>query len=233
MAIRRYLAMTASEIADFPEIPEHTAYMFCPFFPEPEEASAIQADGCLLVLTDAFPPDDSKQESLIRKLKTMNAGSILLDFQRKGDRGGYGFAKRLCEAVECPVILPEIYADKLNGPVFLPPVPLHSSLDEYLAPWKGREVWLDVSREAAQITLRESGSEYAWLGSFLPPENGHWEKKLSCHYRISLEEEAAVFTLWRTESDLEALLREAGQMGVQNVIGLYQEWRGSGLPEIL
>ena len=229
MAIKRYLAMTGEEIANFDQMTDGKAWMFCPFEDNPEQIPWQLPDSSVIVLTDARKPETKFQEYLILRLEDLNPKAVILDFQRKRDREGSAFVESLRRAVQCPVILPEGYAHEFEGPVFLPPVPLHSRLCEHIAPWKGREIWLDLSGEGEKITLTENGAAFEALPRFSPPEKGHREKKLHCHYTISQQEDAAMFTLWRTEEDVMDLLQDAEMLGIRNAIGLYQEWQGSSI----
>ena len=227
MAIRRYLAMTGEEIAAFDKMPENAAWMFCPFSEGLADVPWQLPRGCLLVLTDAVTPENADVMDVVHKLCSLEPVGVLLDFQRSADRGDVLFAEKLRQALPCPVIPSHHYADRFAGPVFLPPLPLNLRISDYIKAWQGREIWMDISREGQRITLTEAGAAFESLPLTFPTGTIHEDKKLHCHYTISLQENAAVFTLWRTEEDLEALLQEVESLGIQNAIGLYQEWQGS------
>ena len=222
MAIRRYLAMTGEEIADFGGIPENAAWMFCPFSAEAMDVIDFVPAGKILVLTDADSSENTDSERIIQMLVRLEPTAIVLDFQRTENIDA-AFAKRLKKALSCPVILPPCLADKLDGPVFLPPVPLHSSLKNHMESWNGREIWMDISAEGERIILTEAGASFETLLCFSPPEKGHQEERLHCHYSIALKEDAAIFTLWRTKEDMLSLLTEAENRGIRAAVGLYQE----------
>ena len=228
MAIRPYLAITGEEIAQIGKIPENAAWMFCPFSPDAMDVFDFVPAGKILVLTDADSSENTDPERIIQMLARLEPETLLLDFQRTENIDD-AFAKRLKKALSCPVILPPDLAEKLDGPVFLPPVPLHTSLKNHIAPWKGRAIWLDISTEGEKITLTEAGASFETLLCFSPPEKGHQEERLHCHYSIALKEDAAIFTLWRTEEDIIDLLQESETFGIQKTIGLYQEWQGRNM----
>ena len=54
------------------------------------------------------------------------------------------------------------------------------------------------------------------------PEDGQADERLYCHYATEPSPESAVFRLWRTRWDLDALLAEAQTLGVTKAIGLWQ-----------
>lgn len=230
MAIRPYLAMTGEEIAAFPEMPEKAAWMLCPFSGDLDHVLWQLPESPCLVLTDAVHSKSAAFEDLISKISALEPQWVLLDFQRKEDRAVAAFAESMRTSLPCPVAVSETYAYGKNTPVFLRPVPLHSRLCEYISPWQGREIWLDLSREGEKITLTKDGAKFESCTDLLPDGMIHQEQELHCHYTISLKDDSVVFTLWRTEKDLEDLLQESQSLGIQNAIGLYQEWQGSGVP---
>ena len=223
MAIRPYLAITGEEIAQIGIIPENAAWMFCPFSAEAMDVFDFAPAGKILVLTDADSSENTDPERIIQMLARLEPEAILLDFQRSENIDNAAFAKKLKKTLSCPVILPPDLAEKLDGPVFLPPVPLHTSLKNHIAPWKERAIWLDISTEGEKITLTEAGASFETQLCFSPPEKGHQEERLHCHYSISLKEDAAIFTLWRTKEDMLSLLTEAENRGIRAAVGLYQE----------
>ena len=100
-----------------------------------------------------------------------------------------------------------------------------------LARWRGREIWLDTTMEGLELVLTEEGANSTPLPHQTFPDCGLDDGALHCHYRISQQENSAVFTLWRTRSDICAQLEEAEAIGVTAAVGLYQEF-GSPPPEV-
>jgi len=219
MAIRRYLAMTAEEIARAPSLPEGAAGMYCPF----SQGAGASLSTDVLVLTDHTPADSRAASAVIHQILTGHWEAVLLDFQRPGNPEALSFAKALLQALPCPTVVSTHYAGELNCPVFLPPLPLCERLREYIAPWNGREIWLDIGTEGLLVTLTKEGAFEKPLPHFPGTEKHHADTGLHCHYSVSVSEDKAEFILWRTREDLEALLQEAEQCGVKAAVGLYQE----------
>jgi hypothetical protein len=46
---------------------------------------------------------------------------------------------------------------------------------------------------------------------------------LCCSYRIDIQEDRALFTIGRTHEDLQNLMVQAEELGIQKAIGLYQQ----------
>lgn len=230
MAIKRYLAMTAAEIEGNPVLPLPIGWMACQFSPYSQGLSNLPGslpEDSLLILND-FTPIDGHDPSVVgaqlrQCIDSQKCTGLLLDFQREGNPQTEELVSFLVEALPCPVVVSEPYGANRKCPVFLPPLPHHLPLSEYLPPWQGREIWLDMAADAEVITLTEKGPQF----SPPPPgetfSGGHHDPTLHCHYRMELSDTAAKFTLWRTGEDLEALLEEAETLGVSAAVGLFQE----------
>ena len=161
----------------------------------------------------------------------MECSGVLLDFQRPGyDEAGH-LAGQLSEALPCPVGVSALYGRGLNCPVFLPPVPPDVSLADYLAPWNGREIWLELALDGETITLTPAGAITAPLPPSAQHAGGYRDEKLRCHYQIHTDADSARFTLFRTPEDLDELLIEGESLGVTRAVGLYQELHG--IPQFL
>lgn len=230
MAIKRYLAMTAAEIEGNPAVPFPIGWMACQFSPYSQGLSNLPGTlppGSLLILNDFTPMDGHDPSVVGAQLRqcadSLQCSGVLLDFQRPEIQETAELAAFLVSALPRPVAVSLCRAGELNCPVFLPPAPHHVPLRDYLAPWQDREVWLDLAPDGEIITLTEKGTVTAPLPPGPLPAHGHREPQLHCHYQIELSESQAVFTLWRTREDLEALLEEAEGLGVKTAVGLFQE----------
>ena len=116
----------------------------------------------------------------------------------------------------------EPYSAAAEGPVFLPILPPHKSLEAYLKPWEGREIWLEVGPGAE--TARVTGKGTSFGPAFSPlPDCPHRHESLFCHYGIRLSDNEIFFTLFRSCEDLRQFTERAGELGVTRTIGLYQE----------
>ena len=230
MAVKRYLAMTAAEFAAAEELPAGIAWMACHFSPYGTGLSNLPSSlpaGSLLILNDRIPfrgHDPARIASQLHQaVEAMDCAGILLDFQKPDIEALAELSEHLVTALPCPVAVSDSYGENLNGPVFLSPCPHHTHLQEHIAPWQGRELWLDWAGDAETITLTRDGSAIfpVPLGEF--PQGGHRDEQLHCHYSIENGLDSARFTLWRTRDDLEELAREAEELGIQTLVGLYQE----------
>lgn len=230
MAIRPFLAMTAAEIRGTETLPPKTAWMACHFSPYSTGLSNLPKalpPGSMVILDDITPIHGHDSEAiatqLCHRLDTLKCNGVLLDFQRPGYAEAGLLAERLVEALPCPVGVSALYGQGLNCPVFLPPVPPDVSLANYLAPWQGREIWLELALDGETITLTPAGATTAPLSPAAQLLGGHRDGKLHCHYQIHTDADSARFTLFRTPEDLNALLTEGEALGVTRAVGLYQE----------
>lgn len=230
MAIAPFLAMTAAEIYATSSLPRKIAWMACHFSPYGLGLSNLPKDlppDSLLIVDDITPPHGHDPlliaQQLTSYVEALHCCGILLDFQRSGCAETEAIAKQLVETLPCHVAVSECYAGDLDSPVFLPPVPPSVPLEKQLAPWKDREIWLELGLDGETIVLTEKGAETVLLSYPEPQSAGFADETLHCHYSIQTDEKSARFTLWRTKEDLEILLAEAEELGITTVIGLYQE----------
>lgn len=231
MVLPRYLAQTATEMAGNPK-PERLAYLACHFSPGGKGLSNLPPKlppGAMLILDDSTPMDGHEPDLIVKQLSDLIQANLcealLLDFQRPDVPGQRELAQLLGSALPCPVGVSDNYAREHTCPVFLSPVPPDMPISEYLRPWQGREIWLEAALDGIMLTLTETGCAAEPLWDF--PEDGRCDKRLHCHYAIETVGDSAVFRLWRSSSDLNMLLDEAGSLGVTKSIGLWQELRQS------
>lgn len=228
MAFRPFLAMTAAEIRENSGYPPAFAWMACHFSPGGAGLSNLPAflpTDSLLILDDSTPfcghDPERIADQLSGALERWQCRGLLLDFQRPPEPETAALAARLSR--ELPVILPPAYAEGPECPLFLPPAPPDTPLAEYLAPWKNRELWLELALDGQTITLIETGAVSTPLPYAAPDLPCHRDPRLHSHYHIQAEENQARFTLWRTPKDIENLIAEAETLGVVGCVGLYQE----------
>ena len=180
----------------------------------------------MLILNDRIPcrRHDHRliTEQLTQLIEALECGSLLLDFQQPGSAEAAALTKTLLDSLPCPIAVSKDYAKELDCPIFLPPVPPDVSLANYLAPWKGREIWLDVGMDGLNLTLTETGCESASL-PWPNLSGGQADKILHTHYLISQTGNCVQFQLFRTKEDIHALLAEAETLGVHQAVGLWQE----------
>ena len=201
MVLPLYLAMSASEMRPIP----HPSFLVL-------DDRQIPPAGALPVITDAFPMD---RQTLLRLCRGREA--VLLDFERPPTAK----VREMVRHLPCPAAAPPGYADE--GPVFLPPAPLHVPMEEYLSPWKGREIWLEAALQKQVLTVTAEGC------TVFPPctnpdlTDGFFSEKLCCRFTQNFSENRAVFTFFDTPDTLRIKLDRAAELGVTRAIGLFQE----------
>ena len=231
MVLPLYLAMTAAEIRANTDSPPNIGYMACHFSPYGTGLSNCPAhlpEGSMLILNDRTPIHGHDHgliaDQLTELVEKLKCDSVLLDFQRVDVPELSLLAQKLSAALPCPLGVSDLYAADSDCSIFLPPVMPDTPLSEHLAPWQGRDIWLDISAESQEITITENGASMVILPQQVLPQC-HADTALHCHYRIDVGENIR-FTLFRTEQDLQDLLAEAKHLGISRAVGLYQEWNG-------
>ena len=229
MALPLYLAMTAAEISRATVLPNNCAYMACHFSPYGTGLSNFPQElpeNALLIVNDRTPVQGHDPiliaEQLVQMAEDWKVSGILLDFQRPAQTETDRIAKAILAALPCPVGICEHYARELDCPVFLPPPPPDSSLNQYISHWHGRELWLEVALDSKAILITEEGSQSPPAPADLPffP---YRDSRLHCSYHINAQPDQVLFTLRRTAEDLGDLLTEAEALGVTRAVGLFQE----------
>lgn len=230
MALPCYLAMTAAEMAGSQTIPSHPAWMACHFSPYGTGLSNFPRElpaGAMIILNDRTPVQGHDPALIAEQLSAMAedlaASAVLLDFQREENTQTAAIAKSIIEKLPCPVGVTEYYGTELSCALFLPPPPLYMTLSQYLAPWAGRELWLEIALDSQVITLTPEGCRASSPFPALPAEPYHTDAGLHCRYHTEISPARAAFTLFRTPEDLDGLLPEAEDLGVTRAVGLYQE----------
>jgi len=233
MATDTFLAMTAAEMSGNCSLPGKIGWMACHFSPYGTGLSNLPKElpaGSLLILNDRIPihghDPERVAEQLAETISSLHCTGLLLDFQRPDSPETAQLIRHLSGEFSCPVAVSETYAAETDGPVFLPLLPHHMALADHIAPWQGREIWLEVALDGEVITLTEDGAAIVPMPPAEFPDKGHMEKALHCHYHVDIHQSAAVFSLWRTRKDAETLLAEAKTFGISTTVGLYQELRG-------
>lgn len=229
MALPLYLAMTAAEMGGNVPLPQKLAYMACHFSPYGTGLSNLPSSlppGSMLILNDRIPVCGHDKHLIANQLADLtdncSCECILLDFQRPDVKETAELAELIVQSLSCPVGVSMRFAEKLDCPVFLPPVPPDIPIWAYLSPWEGREVWLEAALDGQVITVLESGSSTVPLFPWEHPEGGQQDAALHCRYLIHMDDDVR-FTLFRTPEDLDALLAEAEALGVTRAVGLWQE----------
>ena len=229
MGIPQYLAMTEPELLkNFP--PPYLA-CFGIHFSQEGLSKLPQAlpTGAVLILDDRTPMENQGipeiTETLARFLARCSCRGLVLDFQRPGVAAQRSLAAFLARQLPCPVAAPPEYAPE-GCPVFLPPVPVDCAVETHLAPWQGREIWLDTCLQGLHLTLTKAGTTRAPENS--PLSGGFYDAALCCRYTIRETAQGFLFHLYRDRACLQKLFARAEPLGVTMALGLWQEF---GPPE--
>lgn len=230
MAFPLYLAMTAGELQSAETLPPRLCYMACHFSAYTMGISNIPTqlpEGSILILNDrmSIQGHDAQvvAEQLTEAAKTLEAEAILLDFQRPVTSEARQITEAIIRNAPLPVAVTLPYAGALTCPVFMPFPPINCRLEDHIAPWKHREIWLEIALDVQRVTVTKNGSINQFFPSWDAPEQGYTDKDLRCHYQTEVTDKAARFTLWRTREDLLELLNDAEKLGIRRAVGLYQE----------
>ncbi len=225
-----YLAMTELELRRCPKASAACAWLACHFSSADSGLSNMPShlpQNGMLCVDDSLLPQGHDPERIAQQILVLyeqfSLKGVILDFQREYLPALADIARVLQSVVPCPMGITPQYAENWEGAVFLPPVPLNQPVCDYVSPWKGRELWLELSSERLSMILTEEGCVCSATGDSL--QNPSFQDSiLHCHYCSKLTETSASFTLERTWEDILELIEDAGQYGVTNAIGLYQEF---------
>jgi hypothetical protein len=228
MGISRYLAMTKAEMASSSlQKEEKTAFMACHFSPYGTGLSNLPTflpPDAMLILNDRTPicghdPIRITQE-VTEVVERFSCGCVLLDFERLGFPETQALCECLVSSLSCPVGVAAEYGKDLDCPVFLPPMPLDVTMEAHLAPWQGREVWLDIAPDAARISVTKDGSTYTPLSDSFAQTDAFEDAALHCYYHTEILQDRIDFYLRR---NWKAQILDAERRGVTKCVGLYQQ----------
>ena len=233
MALPMFLAITPGEMAGLESLSGNFAWMACHFSPYTQGITNLPPQlppGSLLILDDRFPCQGHSADLTVRQIRDavtqMNCDSVLLDFQRPTDPESLSMVRALLETLPCPTAVSEPYAREFDCPVFLPPAPLHTALEAHMAPWHGREIWLEAALCQEIATVTEDGPSIIPCFPAEGLEGGFYDETLCCRYRTQIQDNQIRFTLFDTPDSLEKKLEKAHSLGVSRAVGLYQELHG-------
>ena len=157
--------------------------------------------GSMLILNDRIPVHSHDPELILTQLHSLaerfRPDCILLDFQRGNDPQTARIAAALDGFSDCPLGVSDLYAEPLNGPVFLPPPPPDCLPERWFAPWEGRELWLEAALDYEIVALTETGQHREFPGYTAPPEDCFPAPGLFSRSRIRLTDSAVKFHFYR------------------------------------
>lgn len=221
-----YTAMTAAEMALCGELPARFAYMACHFSPYGTGLSNLPEElpeGSLLILNDRIPIFGHDPLAMLGDLEPFfgKISGILLDFQRENSKETAQVVRVLSEKLPCPAAVTPAYGDFGKGPLFLPPCPPDLPMEAWLAPWEGRELWLEAALCTWEFQVTEAGTHVREVGQ--APKGGRFDETLGCQYTVAPEEKGLRFTLFDTPESLRKKLQKAAALGITTAVGLYQQ----------
>ena len=229
MGFPLYLAMTAAEIAACDNLPTQLAYMACHFSPYGTGLSNFPdflPENTLLILNDRTPVCGHDPQLIASQLQQViddfSCCGVLLDLQRPNNPETSAVVDAVVSAIPGKAAVSEDYARNRDCPVFLSPPPLRMPLQQYLAPWSGRDIWLEVAPDAETITITSQGSRTTPLPLFCIPENSFVDVALHCRYQIEMQQAFVNFHIERSGQLLQEMLISAQELGVSRAVGLYQ-----------
>ena len=230
MGITGYTAMTATEFFSAASHPRHPAWMACHFSCYGTGLTNLPQslpEGAMVIVNDCIPMQGHDPAYILTQLnellEKLKPDCILLDFQRPYNADVLALVKLLTASLPCPVGVSELYAMDLPCPVFVSAPPVDRMLKAHLAPWEGREIWLEVAEDAQTATVSEDGCTFSPAGIEITDETFLLDQEVHCAYRVELTPEAAVFHLRRSKAELHELLTEAETLKIPIAVGLYQQ----------
>lgn len=229
MVIPLYLAMTAAETAanSFPENPAYMACHFSSYGCGLSNLPRYLPEGTLLILNDRIPLWGHDPQLVAQQLDSIvrefSCCGVLLDLQRPEDSSADAVVSTILDTLPCPVGVSEHYAKDRTCPVFLSCPPPDLPLANHIAPWDGREIWLEAATETIQIAVTQTGSIVTPLPLQEPAEPNHVDENTCCRYHVQVLSDQALFTLSRTEKELALLLAQATRYHITKAVGLYQQ----------
>lgn len=230
MAIKGYTAMTAAEFFTRDISPARPAWMACHFSCYSTGLTNLPKElpkGAMVIINDRTPIDRHDPAYIKEQLKaladTCQPDCFLLDFQRAGSEQTRQLAAALAKNLPCPVGISELYAEDLDCPVFVAAPPIDRPLQTHLQPWAGREIWLELATDDQCAMITENDCRIFPADSENADNLPHTDQAVHCRYRVSMEDTCARLHLQRGIPELQAMLQEAEDLGVQIAVGLYQQ----------
>lgn len=229
MDLSIYLAFTGAELEAMLNHKGKTAWMGCHLSAygsgiTPPPAALKHCD--LLVLTDETPPDGHDPKRVAGEFwaqaQALGCERILLDFQRPPTEESHRIIHQVMKNVTVPVGVTPSYAAQLDCPIFLPPPPLWTPLQEALSPWAGREIWLEIAPEDGCVTLTKDGSTYTPCEA--KKAYTFSDPGLCLSYCTEVSFDRATVYLHRDISNIAKWLEHAFSLGIRTAIGLYQQF---------
>ena len=221
-----FMAITPQEMHCI--LPKRVAYMACHFSPSGTGLSNLPCTlptGSLLLIDDSMPVQGHDPDAVLHQInqmaETFSVKAVLLDFQRESSNEACEMVSAIAASCICPVVVTPSYSHIDNCGIFLPCPAVNMPLQVHLTPWLHKRIYLEIARDTVRYTVTEEGCQsQPYFQEIALPLS---DEQLHCHYDVFVFPEKAEFTLSRTSADLASLSQEAYRMGVEGVVGLFQE----------
>lgn len=224
MAFRRYPALAAEEVSTLASLPEHYAWMACHFDPRGKGLTGLPGNmpkGGILILNDEIPYAGQSSQIICELLKkccdTFHLYGILLDFLRPAGAELKEVIRQIVSTLPCPIASADTYGIEGITP-FIPMPELTQCPENFFQNHSG--AWLELYPQAKKYHMDQTGCR---ISDAQPLAQGLSDERLCVHYEISVADNGADITMWRNETDRQALVDMAGDAGIEAVIGLHQE----------
>lgn len=227
MDIKCYIAMIAAEFRTAEILPENSAWMACHFSCYGTGLTNLPAQlpkGAMIIVNDRTPPHGHDPERILDQLcqlaEATEPSCILLDLQRPEQVENKRIAEKLTGSLPCPVGVSALYANELDCPVFLDTPPPNKALDDWIKPWNGRDIWLEVAAETICATVTKDGCQISSACEPVP-DIAYKDESLCSDYSVSILKDCATITIRRSAQQLFDLLSKTP--GITKAVGLYQQ----------
>ncbi len=222
MVCKGYWAVTEKEMSKISNQP--LAWLACRFDKRGyglENLPPKLPKGALILVDDLQPIGSHSPARIAKQLTELcsryHPAGIVLDLERRPMPRALQMVKHLTRLEQVPVAVTPAYARELDCPVFLT-APMHKKLPQLLAPWKDREIWLDLPMGQWAVTR----------GIPEPMQTPHsgpwgWDRFLCCGY---VKTGSDTYVLCRNQQMLPKILEEAGRLGVPRALLLASELSG-------
>lgn len=232
MRIRCYLAMTCAEFSSADNLPPRIAWMACHFSCYGTGLSNLPPalpKGSMVIINDRTPPHGHDPHTILHQLQMLQDRqeeiSFLFDFQRPEIPETKDLVTLIAKKLNSPFAVTEHYAKDADCAVFIQAAPPHIPLDQWIAPWQPRKIWLEIAQTAERAVLTEQGCHFMDMPEYSPTGPVFYDDTLHSHYHTKIFSDHAEFFLYRNQEMLPQFLNEAENLGIDTAIGLFQQFR--------
>lgn len=217
MVCKGYLAVTEKELQK--HATQSVAWMACRFDRRGQGLGNLPHQlpkGSLILVDDLQPITNHSPQQVVRQLTELcsrhHPAGLVLDLQRTPTPKARQMVNTVSK-MHLPVAVTPEYARELSCPVFLP-APMHIKLQQTLAPWKEREIWLDFPMGHITVIRGKPEKPREYNGAY------EWDRFLCCGYAKTGNE---TYALCRNKTMLPKILQEVGKLDIPKALFLCTE----------